>query len=583
MKPTDEQLHVVDVARSGKAMSIEALAGTGKTTTLTLVAKALPGRGQYIAFNKAIVNDSKGKFSAAVACNTAHSLAFRAVDPRLTGKVGKAPRMTSDALGVWLDAQQFIVAFEHGERRIFDARDVARVARTTVRHFAKSADPEITARHVPYEPLMHDDDGTRAQLVAQVLPHARKIWADLTSFKGDLPFEHDHYLKLWQLDEPKIAADFILFDEAQDADPVMLDVVNRQDGQRLFCGDRFQAIYEWRGAVNALTKVKVDDTAWLTQSFRFGDAIANKARVYLEKLRAPKMIRGNPELRSTVGRGQRADAVLCRTNGGVVTKVLEAQERGRRVAVVGGAQPLIDFAKACEQLMRGQRTAHPELAPFHTWDEVRYWVQEEPDEAGQIGTWVNLIDGMSTKKLIAALEDCVEEKVADLTMSTVHRAKGREWPRVYLAPDFPHIDDMQDEELRLAYVAVTRAQLHLDDTSWDSIMSKAQKEAMAAGVPSRVATTRSKPVVKQVTPSARPISRAPAPQQPAAKLTRSGAGVPKQGAGVVARSSTSKAAAPSLKPQVSSARPNSPSAPPEEPPQISSTKPKRRPWNPFRR
>jgi hypothetical protein len=582
MKATDEQSHVVDVAQSGKAMSIEALAGTGKTTTLTLVAKALPGKGQYIAFNKAIVNDSKGKFPPRVACNTAHSLAFRAVDPRLTGKVGKAPRMTSDALGVWLGAKRFIVDLPGDGSRVFDARDVARVARTTVRRFVHSADPEISQRHVPYEPILREEDGTRAQLVEQVLPRARKIWADLTSFTGDLPFEHDHYLKLWQLDAPRIAVDFILFDEAQDADPVMLDVVNRQHGQRLFCGDQFQAIYEWRGAVNALTKVKVDEEVWLTQSFRFGDSIADKARLYLEKLRAPKMIRGNPEMHSTVGRGQRADAVLCRTNGGVVTMVLAAQERGRRVAVVGGAQPLIEFAKACEQLMQGQRTAHPELAPFHTWDEVRHWVQEESEEAGQIGTWVNMIEGMSINKLTAALENCVDERFADVTISTAHRAKGREWPTVYLAPDFQHIDDMQDEELRLAYVAVTRARVHLDDTSWSTILPRAQNDAKGSGR-SRRATTNA---VMKNTPPARQGAPAPSSRQPPASSTASAKNSPKKRVGAIPSASLPRPQTPrsSPKPPVSRMALEPPSITPSVVPQRTSTpKPKRRLWNPFRR
>ena len=45
---------------------------------------------------------------------------------------------------------------------------------------------------------------------------------------------HDGYLKLWALSEPRIAADFILLDEAQDANRVMLDVLRKQPAQMVY-------------------------------------------------------------------------------------------------------------------------------------------------------------------------------------------------------------------------------------------------------------------------------------------------------------------------------------------------------------
>jgi hypothetical protein len=63
-----------------------------------------------------------------------------------------------------------------------------------------------------------------------------------------------------------------------------------------------------------------------------------------------------------------------------------------------------------------------------------------------------------------------------VTVSTAHTAKGREWPTVQIADDFPppkdtdqHDDQgrpipepVNDTDARLAYVAVTRARQHLD-------------------------------------------------------------------------------------------------------------------------
>ena len=68
-----------------------------------------------------------------------------------------------------------------------------------------------------------------------------------------------------------------------------------------------------------------------------------------------------------------------------------------------------------------------------------------------------------------ALDDVVTEKNADVVISTAHRAKGREWDEVKLHGDFLHVEDMDIEDLRLAYVATTRAKISLDRTAWDSI------------------------------------------------------------------------------------------------------------------
>nr|WP_249816408.1 UvrD-helicase domain-containing protein [Bradyrhizobium sp. 180] len=56
-------------------------------------------------------------------------------------------------------------------------------------------------------------------------------------------------MKLWALSNPAIAADFILLDEAQDTNPVVLDVLRKQPAQMVYVGDKYQQIYEWRGAV----------------------------------------------------------------------------------------------------------------------------------------------------------------------------------------------------------------------------------------------------------------------------------------------------------------------------------------------
>ena len=60
MKATQEQQIAIDCARKGAPLAIEAMAGTGKSTTLKMVANALGGRRMlYTAFSAAVIADAK--------------------------------------------------------------------------------------------------------------------------------------------------------------------------------------------------------------------------------------------------------------------------------------------------------------------------------------------------------------------------------------------------------------------------------------------------------------------------------------------------------------------------------------------
>ncbi len=57
-----------------------------------------------------------------------------------------------------------------------------------------------------------------------------------------LSLGHDRYLKLWALSRPEPRAEYILVDEAQDLNPVLLDVLSRTRCQVLSVGDPYQQI-----------------------------------------------------------------------------------------------------------------------------------------------------------------------------------------------------------------------------------------------------------------------------------------------------------------------------------------------------
>ena len=465
LNPTGEQQAAIDAFATGGTVVIEAGAGTGKTSTLRLLAAARPGaRGLYVAYNKAIQVEAERSFGRNVEARTAHSLAYRVFGAPMRHRLN-GPRVTSREAAAILKAPSVPL----GGDVVVTPAAVASMSLRTVAGFCHSADEAITARHFPRPEAA---DGTDlAGLSATVVAVARRAWADLTSTSGRLKPSHDVYLKLWQLSRPSLTYDFVLFDEAQDADPAVADVIVRQDAQLVAVGDSAQAIYGWRGATDFLERAPADHRVALTQSWRFGPAVAEEANVWLGVLDARLRLAGSPHRVSTLGPVEMPEAVLCRTNAGCVAEVMAAQDDGRPVALVGGGEDMVALAEAAKRLRAGQPAGHPELVAFNDWADVEEYAENDPG-GSDLAVAVKLIDTHGPEAIIAAIRGCVPEAEADLAVSTAHKAKGREWGQVLVASDFrePKADPATGAvgpiprvEAMLAYVTVTRAMGRLDN------------------------------------------------------------------------------------------------------------------------
>ena len=472
--PTVEQADAIEAFATGEPLAIQAGAGTGKTTTLAMMARTTPRVGQYVAFNKAIAADAGRAMPNTVDCRTLHSIAFQATRrspsaPLLDRLGGARTRSSTVARHLGLGHLVVTVATSGATRsKVLQPQWQAGHVMRAVQAFCQSGDPEPTTAHFPWVPGI-DQPGANANnraVAGELLPALRKAWADLASPAGKLRYTHDTYLKQWQLAGGRLPGDYVLFDEAQDANPVMLALLAAADQQVVYVGDSQQAIYEWRGAVDAMAGL--GNTTFLTQSWRFGPALAGVANDLLLMLDAPLRLTGNPSLDTQVylfrPAPARPDAVLCRTNGAAVSVVLSYQARGLAPHLVGGNEDIVRFAHAAGQLQAGERTAHPELACFESWREVQAYVADDP-QGSELAMLVKLLDEYGTQIVIDALDGLVAEDGADVVVSTAHRAKGREWPSVRLAADWELQEGdalPPDPELRLMYVAATRAQLGLD-------------------------------------------------------------------------------------------------------------------------
>jgi superfamily I DNA/RNA helicase len=300
-----------------------------------------------------------------------------------------------------------------------------------------------------------------------------------------------------------------LLDEAQDTGGVVLDLMRHQAAQLICVGDKYQSLYEWRGAKNAMVELPATVERRLTTSFRFGPAIADYASQILALMGETAPLLGNPDRDSVVG-PVAPQALLCRTNIRLIERLFDCLAADEKPAVVGGVDEILSYITAAEQLMAGKAVDRPiDFFGFADWNEVEATAQSEPG-AEELRKWTSLFKKYKTDVLRKALSHLPRESAADVVLSTGHKSKGREWDTVRLEPDFlrgmPAGDDNEGwrkfelealsgrgldhvaAELRLFYVAATRGQTGLEvNKKLISKMERLQKIANCKVAPAEVA------------------------------------------------------------------------------------------------
>ncbi|MBJ9721744.1 AAA family ATPase [Acinetobacter calcoaceticus] len=469
-KATYEQAIAIDNARLGQSFKVIAYAGTGKTTTLQMISDAMPQRrGMYLAFNKAIAGEAQNKFHRNVDCRTFHSLAFRSVPRGVTDKL-RLPRLSPSFIAKEYRLEPITLRRMMGgryEKYVLMPSRLASLVANAVSYFCSTSSQYPAPRHIQAPNWLHPDD--IIELQNHLYPAVERRWLESIDQNHQAGIGHDIYLKLWALSEPNIPTDYVLFDEAQDADPLMLGILLRQKNtQVIYVGDAHQQIYAWRGAINAMQQLPLPESR-LTTSFRFGEAIADVANSLLGALNETVPLLGNPNQKSSVvnkPHTKMRDAILCRTNARAMELLLAGLVHGDKVSLQADHQKLNRFVDAASLLKQGKRvTDVPELAWFNSWHDVHEYC--ETNEGSDIKPLVKLVDDHGTDPLKKALAKITPLEQADYVISTAHKAKGLEWNRVHIEDDYQFkINGLEhkitDEELRLLYVACTRAKVSLN-------------------------------------------------------------------------------------------------------------------------
>ncbi len=472
---TPEQSAVI--GWQGTRLVVGAFAGTGKTTTLRRFAEQNSDeRMLYVAYNRAIRDEAQQKFPYNVTCRTSHQLAFAVTGKHFTTRIAANLKMTDIARA--LNSKNWRLA----GNVLF-----------TLNHFMSSADEQIMAMHTP-------DELSGAELT-QTLAAAQKVWLMMTARRGDFPVTHDTYLKLYQLSRPNLSSRYstILFDEAQDANPVTSAIVLNQSCRVVLVGDPHQQIYRFRGADNAMNAPALGDAdrLWLTHSFRFGTELANVANLLLALKGETRKVTGKGGPDRVLERLPRAcghRAVLHRTVCGVISTALHYSLAGKKVYWVGGMESyrvddLLDLYWLSVDLP--ERMKKDTLTQNYR-DYAEYCEVAEETGDPEMKQSMNILDQFFPlpDRLKTLWQQRVEdEREADVTVCTAHRSKGLEWDTVKLYDDFADIldpempADKRDDELNLLYVAATRARRTLvPDPVIQEVLAQPPAEDILSGL-----------------------------------------------------------------------------------------------------
>lgn len=477
MQLTAEQEAVI---ATNHDLVINAVAGSGKTTTLIEYAKSRAAGSKilYLAFNKTVKKEAIQKFTAAGVSNvkveTAHSLAFDYIIKHSSYQVAQGYKSYE-----WCDMLNIKTGDRHTDFII------ASHVNKFISYFCNSNAAKV-------QELNYADVITDAKAKTFVLNFYQKIEhftreALAKMDKAEISVTHDFYLKKFQLSNPVLPYDYILFDEGQDASAAMLDVFLKQKAIKIIVGDVHQQIYGWRYAINSLQQVTFPIYN-LSNSFRFDEEvalIANKILAWKKHLGQLTEVKitgiGKPgnivKTKATLGRTNLSlllNAIAQWQHGDLKTLHFEGNINSYTFADEGAS--LYDVLNLYNGKL--QKIKNKLIAAMKTMKELEDYIDKTEDTS--LGMIVEVVKefGNQLPSLITELKNnhTAAKEDADMIFSTVHRCKGMEYDEVTLLNDFVNEEKLKKyitqyggdkitqqskeklaEEINILYVAATRA------------------------------------------------------------------------------------------------------------------------------
>ena len=474
---------------------IMATAGSGKSTTLVEVAHRLPKntRACFLAFNTSAAQQLKDRLPAHVTARTVHALGLRTLATSIKGrKLARVhPRKYQELVKARLrnTEENYRVSSQTASQAVHYLRELTHYARVNL---AQETDRGVLERLARTYHLRPPD---QPELVSNL--HAQ-LWGILhdgvaLALEGLYDYTDMIHAPLAADLSPTQRFDMVCVDEAQDLSPMQLEFILRlpcPGGRLLFVGDPKQAIYGFAGAdTKAMSRIVERTQATvlpLSVTYRCPRKHVRLAQRFAPAIQAaPNAVEGRvtaiPEgaLSRYVTPG---DLVLCRINAPLVETCLRliaqrvpAQVVGRDIAGKLVVDAKLVFQQGLEdwraklnrfearELEGIEQTRQPQ-------DVIERLVYRRQDELACLRAVVHdAARGSVTtlQGLTARIDGLFGDARGRVTLSTVHRAKGKEAENVFiLLPHLMPLPNAETPEEREAedcvrFVAVTRAKQKL--------------------------------------------------------------------------------------------------------------------------
>lgn len=392
--------------KSGDILAIKSVAGSGKTTTLLkLAAVHRDKRILYLAFNKSLIEEIKQKAPANLHPRTFDSLLYNIITPRPTNIIDIKPHTISKivpwlANKPWKMKEKYAYMFEAYCNQI------------------EHDSPEMYAKHKYKKPekILHGmwEDAVRRKF--QTFGTIRKMCHDGHICRGVIDKQYD----------------MIFIDESQDFDPLMLSILIRDTTiPKIFVGDPMQAIYQWRGAINAFEKLpKHAKIVEFYTTFRVGEPACSAIR---NRFNNCWMIPGKPHGTRLVSEGSPSTkyTYLFRSWRGLFETA-----RHTKGIWINEFDKQSSYMKQLSEKLKKFNLSDEDKAQFS--DDLPYFLLSLGQ--GELEQMLNDIENN-----IVPRDQCTCE------MFTIHAYKGLEDDIVKVHNDI----DLEKEE-NLSYVALTR-------------------------------------------------------------------------------------------------------------------------------
>lgn len=492
--PSHYQQQVLDFVGGAQGHGVvKATAGSGKTSTLVLVARQLePGliesgeRACFLAFNRATAAELRARLPASVDATTLHALGRRMlVNARPGGASGTLDPSKYRRLAQVVSAERGLPA------TVVVSSYLARLAHFARLELTPAADLtalETAADRYRLEPPVANADlsavlGCVDELLARGAQEALEGRFDFT----DMVFVP---LSL-SLTAPRFA--FVCVDEAQDLSALALAFVMRllEGGARaLFVGDPRQAIYAFAGADSrAMARIAERSGAAelpLSVSYRCPVRHVALARRYAPEMEPrPAAPLGSVRLLAAerlvqeVGPG---DLLIARTNQDLVGLALRLAARGLATRVLG-TDLVSRAADLAQRLFAGEEPDYSDAArriALSAASETTHLEHElicdlrlpaALQDSAERHAALELAVKRDPNAVLATLDQLfgggAEGQGPPVVLSSIHRAKGREAERVYLldvdvlAVASTRSAQEDESEANVLFVALTRAKRDL--------------------------------------------------------------------------------------------------------------------------